>query len=326
MSSTKENSRHVIIGYFCAIGASLFWGFHSVIIRILISDGVDPFLIASLRLFIGSALLSIIVALWSVAKRSGYPRVRYSPFFWLISVCLGINFLLFQKGLEFTIASDAVLLEAFSPVMVLIIVMLFFPKRINHLLIHPGIAKKILYTVIIGSIGSSLLLINDPKELVISHNLKLIGDIIQFIAMILWAVVMLSMHEYQKREPGSNIVAATAQFLLCAALITAPFSRWSEISSLTTTQWGWILVFGIFSTAGAYILWHIASKYLDVLPLITIFNLTSIFTIITESLVLGLRISWQLFLGGAFILYAATRAKRINAKYKILEKGEMGGE
>ena len=322
---TAERKK-LIIGYSCGILATLFWGFHSVVIRMLIKQGIDPFLIASLRLFIGSAVLSTILFIVSVAKRQKYPRVHYSPFFWLISICLGINFLLFQKGLEFTIASDAVLLEAFSPVMVLLIVMLFLPKRIHHLLIHRGIPHKILWTVIIGSIGSSLLLVNYSTDLLISRNLKLVGDFIEFIAMFVWALVMLGMHEYHKREAGSNILATTSQFLLAAALITSPLGSWSQIVSITPVQWFWISVFGIFSTAGAYVLWHTASKYLDVLPLVVIFNLTSIFTVITESFVLGFTISWKVFLGGALILYAAMNAKILNTKYKILERDEMGGE
>lgn len=303
------------------------WGFHSVVIRFLIQEGVDPFLIGEFRLLIGSALLALFLFLSkTIVKKEPYPRIRYSLFFWIIALSLTINFVFFHKGLEFTIASDAILLEAFSPIMVLIIVMFFIPKRLEHLMNQPGLIHKIFGVVILGSIGSSLLLINDPKHLVTSYNLKFIGDILEFLAMLAWALVLLGMHEYQKREHTSNIIAATSQFLFCAAILIAPFVSWSQVSTLSQNHWFWIGVLGVFSTAGAYLLWHIASKYLDVLPLITLFNLASIFTVITESLVLGLTISWKLFLGGMFILYAAMQAKMINSKYKILGQEEMPDE
>ncbi|MBI4994155.1 DMT family transporter [Candidatus Peregrinibacteria bacterium] len=318
--------KKIAIGYLCAIGAVVFWGFDTVVIRWLIQQKIDPFLVGDLRLFIGSAVLALIVAVEGIIGNHSWERVRYSKFFWLITLSLAVNFLLFHKGLEFTIASDAVLLEAFSPVMVLIIVMLFLPSKIKHLLIHPGMPQTVLKIVIIGSIGSSLLLINDPKDLLIQSNIKLIGDIIEFIAMFAWALVMIGMHEYQKREQNKNSIAVTAQFLFFAAIIITPFINWSNLNIITSTQWFWILILGVFSTGAAYVLWHTASKFLDILPLITLFNFVSIFTITIESIALNMPISWKLLIGGALILYASMRAKLINDKYKILTKEEPPGE
>lgn len=322
----NSESKKMLIGYLCAVGAVVFWGFDTVVIRWLIQQKIDPFLVGDLRLFIGSAVLALIVITFGITGNRNFPRVHYSKFFWLITLSLAVNFLLFHKGLEFTIASDAVLLEAFAPVMVLIITMLILPERIKHLLIHPGVPQTVLKIVIIGSIGSSLLLINDPKDLLIQSNIKLIGDIIEFIAMLAWALVMLGMHEYQKREENKNSVAVTAQFLFFAAIIIAPFVNWSNLNIITSVQWFWILILGVFSTAVAYVLWHIASKFLDIFPLVAIFNFVSIFTVVIESIVLKLPISWKLLIGGALILYASMRAKLLNEKYKILTKEEPPAE
>lgn len=312
----------MVLGYLCAITATVFWGFHAVVIRSLINQGVDPFLIGALRLFIGSTVLTIIIAVTKTVRREHYPKIPYSPFFWLIAVSLGVNFLLFHKGMEFTIASDAVLLEAFSPVMVLIIVMLFLPQRIPHLLKHTRLPIRILQIVIVGSVGSSLLLINDPQDLLITSKSKFIGDIIEFIAMFAWSLVLLSIHEYQTREPNHDSMAAAAQFLFVGGLVMAPFVPWTELASLTSSQIFWILLLAVFSTGIAYFLWHVASKYLDVFPLITIFNFGSVFNVTTETVVLGLKLTWKLLVGGLLILYAAIHAEVINTKYKILGKEE----
>lgn len=309
-----------MLGYLAGITATIFWGFDTVVIRWLIQQGIDPFLIGALRLYIGSTMIILVTAALRIKKGHISTRIAYTKFFWLTTVGLAANFLLFHKGLEFTIASDAVLLEAFSPVMVLIIVMLFIPNRVKHLLQHPHLPQRILQIIILGSIGSSLLLINDPKDILMTTQSKFIGDIIEFIAMFAWALVLLGMHEYQKREDQHNILAATAQFLFLAAVLISPFVPWGEISFLSPTQWGWILILGVFSTGFSYVLWHFASKLIDIFPLMTIFNLVSVFTVLTESLALGLNITWKLFVGGILILYAAMHAKLINTKYKILEK------
>lgn len=320
---TPERKK-LVIGYLCGITATLCWGFHTVIIRWMVKQGVDSSLIGDLRLLIGSAVLFVIVA-FSYLKNKKVRPIAYSKFFWLISVSLAVSFILFHKGLEFTIASDAILIEAFAPVMVLVLVMLFIPQRIRHIIKHHRLPQMMLLLVITGSIGSSLLLLNEPTGMAITTKSKFIGDFMEFGAMFAWALVMLGIHEYQARQQAKNIALATAQFLFVAAVIMAFFVPWSEIFLLTSTQWAWIFVLGVFSTGLSYVLWHIASQYLDILPLVTLFNLVSIFTVITESFVLGLDISWKLVIGGGLILFAATQATIMNAKYKLLDKSEGGG-
>ena len=62
--------KKILIGYLCAIGAVIFWGFHPVLIRILINQGLNPYMIGSLRLFIGSLILAIVLAFLSLIKKS----------------------------------------------------------------------------------------------------------------------------------------------------------------------------------------------------------------------------------------------------------------
>lgn len=314
--------KQLLIGYACAIGAVILWGFHPVVIRVLIKDGVDPYLIGSMRLFIGSAILSIVALILSAIKRQSYPNINYSKFFWITAISLAANFILFHKGLEFTIASDAILLEAFSPVMVLIIVMIFIPHRIKNIIDYPNLMQTVAIVIIAGSVGSALLLSNNPLGQTIDYNKKLIGDIIEFIAMFAWALVMIGMSEYQKAGENKNVLAYTSQFFFIAAIIMSPFVPWKELSTLQSDQWFWIMILSIFSTGLTYVLWITASKYLEIIPLVTIFNFASIFNVVIESFVFDIAITWNLFLGGALILYSAVRSRLLNEKYKILMKEE----
>ncbi|MBI2638679.1 DMT family transporter [Candidatus Peregrinibacteria bacterium] len=309
--------KKLLRGYACGISAALLWGFHAVLIRVLIKQGVDPFLIGALRLFIGSTTLAVLVGGFSVLKRKKIPSIRYSKFFWFIAFSLAANFLLFHKGMEFTTASDAILLEAFSPVMGLVLAMVFFPLRIDYLMKHPGLPQKIILIIVLGSIGSAFILMNDAQNLFITNEAKFTGDMIEFAAMFAWALVMLSVHEYQKRDPNQNSLAVAAQYLFVGGVIMMPFVEWTQLAAITQTQWMWIFVLGVFSTGIAYFLWHIASNNLDVFPLMTIFNFVSVFNVTMETIVLGLKLSWKLLLGGLLVLYAAVKAEMINAKYKI---------
>ncbi|MFA6521212.1 MAG: DMT family transporter [Candidatus Gracilibacteria bacterium] len=322
---TNEKKK-MIIGYTCAVAATMFWGIHAVIIRWLLNGGVHPFLVGDLRLFIGSTFLAVVVSFTTLIKEKKlFPKVHYSKFFWLISISLAVNFVIFHIGLKYTIASDAILLEAFSPIAVLVIVMIFMPDKIKHLMKVADLPYKILLTLVIGSIGSALLLINDPKDLLITSHSKLIGDAIEFVAMFTWALVLLGMHEYQQREGSKyNILAATSQFLFFAGVMLAPFVPWTEMTAISSQQWIWITVLSVGSTGISYVLWHLASRYLDIFPLMTLFSLASIFTIITESAFLGLQITWKLAIGAGLILYAAIQAKKINSKYKTVNESTLG--
>ena len=67
---------------------------------------------------------------------------------------------------------------------------------------------------------------NNAKDQVIIYEQKFIGDIIEFIAMFAWALVMIGMHEYHQREKKQIFCSATAQFLFVAAVIMIPFVPW----------------------------------------------------------------------------------------------------
>src|SRR5579883_2059022 len=114
----------VLKGYIAGLLASFFWGIHSVIIRHLTEQGISPYLIAGLRLYIGALTLFLINGVeWLVhARKKQAPEpFKFNNFFWIAALSLGINFLFFQGGLAYTLASDANLIQNFSPVAVLII-------------------------------------------------------------------------------------------------------------------------------------------------------------------------------------------------------------
>lgn len=319
------NSNSLLRGYLAAIGSAIFWGVDAVIIRILVVQGIDPTLVAFLRLSIGAASIGLCLLLIPHLRRSA-GSIVYSKLFWMISVSLAVNFILFQLGLKFTIASDAVLLEAFAPVMVLILAMIFFRSRVAHLVRSGETIQRVFNLVIIGSIGSSLLLINDPKDILSANENKLWGDLIEFLGMFAWALFLIGIHEYHDRYKNLSPLAVSVNIFIVGALILLPFTEVRQIMQLNGEQWLWLGFLGIFSTGIAYVLWHEASKRLDILPLMTIFNLVSIFTILTESIVLRLTLSWKLLLGSALILWAAYQASLLNAKYRLLEKEETAGE
>lgn len=306
------------LGFIAGITASIFWGFHPVLIRYLILEDVSPFAITTLRLLIGSGSLTVMYVIARLFSKRKFPIIfRYGKFFWFAVIGLAVNFPLFHFGLKYTIASDAILLESFAPVVVMLLVLCFAPSTFGNVMNFPKLLRNIFLLVVAGAVGSSLLIVNQPHILASSPQLKVTGDIIEFIAMVFFATYLFSAHQYQQTNLHESPIKVTAHFLFFTALLTAPFVPWTTILTFTPTQWIWIFVLGFCSTAINYLLWQTAAKALDVIPLALLFSLSSIFNVAIESLIFNLNLSATLILGAVFILSSSIATQYFMSKYKL---------
>lgn len=315
MIPIKLPSPKIFIGYVCGITAAMFWGFHAVLIRYLVSQEVPAVGVAAFRLLTGSIILAVISTAVSAAKRKGTSiPFPYGIFFWMAVLGLAVNFLFFHVGLKYTIASDAILIEALAPVTVFALALFLLRERIAHLRAGFDSLRKILFIFIMATIGASLLLINDPKDILIQSDLKLRGDLWEFGAMLFFALFMVGSHEFQQRNPTVHPFRMTSRLFLFSGIMLVPFVPWSFLWTLTEIQWIWLLVLTVFSTVLNYSLWQIASKYLHILPMALLFSLSSVFTVIVESFVFNLEISLKFLIGGILILGASIYTQILDAK------------
>lgn len=313
--------RQKYIGYICAFLAAFFLGFHSIIIRYLELQQVNPYLIITSRLFIGAFFLTIFVfmqRLWKREKMFQPGKFRYGKFFWIAAVGLGLNFIFFHQGLNYTIASNAILLETFSSVMVLLLILVFFPEKAKNFQSKRPLLTRLFFLVILGSIGSTLLIVHTPEDIVPQHNMKMLGDLLEFVAMLFFALFFIGSSEHRKENSEANPLETSRRFLFvagCMVAVLLPFSiSFESIARMTLEQWLFILLIGILSTGITYTLWYHASKYLNVVSLALMFNLSSVFTVLWESVFFKLQISWSIILGAALIMYASVSAEMIMSK------------
>lgn len=310
-------SSKTIQGYIAGLLAALFWGVHSVIIRNLTGEGVSPFLIAGLRLYIGIITIFVLLTLFRVFGKGKITKdepVKVNHFFWLAAFSLGINFLLFQWGLHFTLASDANLIQNFSPVAVLLISSLFLGHRVKEIAPNQLYWRRVLQIVVIGSIGASFVLINDSNNVFVSSHDKLLGDVIEFVGMIFFAIFAMCSSEFAKTHSIYSSLKITMMTLAVAALPVTLFVPFKEILTLTTVQWEWMVFIGVFSTGFAYFLWHVASKRLNVIPLSLNLVYIGIITVLTEFFFLKLMFGWEFVVGGLLMIGASVAAEMLNSK------------
>lgn len=313
----KTVNRNKIIGYVCGILAAFFWGIHSVIIRFMTTDGISPFLIAGTRLYIGAFTLLIILLLRSLLrKRKVFERLECTRFFWIAAVALGVNFLLFQLGLKYTYASDANLIQNFAPVAVLIVSTVFFVHRIKKFSNTPERWWLTLFVVVVGSIGATLILTNHPDEFLSGEKFtKGVGDLIEFMAMFLFALFIISSNEFGIQNEGKSSLQITFYTLVVAAIPVTLFVPFGEYAALSLEQWGYLGLIGVFSTGVAYALWSKAAQHLSVIPLALNIVYIGIITVLTEDLFLDIDLTWKILAGGALMLIASVAAEVVNSTY-----------
>lgn len=309
-----------IIGYITGLLAAFFWGIHPVIIRFLTLEGVSPFLIAGLRLYIGCLALALILSAHRLWNRKHVQRetkkMDYNIYFWIAGISLGINFLIFQLGLRYTLASDATLIENFAPVMVLLIMSLFFVHRFKEIAPTEHFGTRVFQIVLLGSIGASLVLINDVNDKIIPGQTKMLGDLIIFIGMIFFAIFLISGSEFLRTQKLVTNLRATTLILAVAAIPVTFFMPFGELSRLSVTQWLLLGFIGVFSTGFAYWMWNISSRHLHVVPLSLNIIYTGIITVLAEALFLQLALDWKFIIGGSMMIFASIAAESLSNKAK----------
>ena len=310
--------------YLLAFISIVFFSVHAVTIRHLVFDnGMDPVLIAFLRLFIWWLFLLIILLIFfdkskflqllNDKKLYNNKHVFYSVIF------LSLNFIAFHIWLKYTLASDSILLETLAPVLVVLITIFLFWQQYYNL----QQLKKIFLVVIIASVWSSLLIANNPNIIWTDYSNKIFWDLLEFLAMIFFAFFLVFFSQLRKSLPKENGLYLTTIVLLLSALLILPLSLLSfsqtwinTFELLDSESIILILLISIWSTWILYLCWFLASNYLNVITLAILFNITWLTTIIVEHIVypeINL-ISWKLIVWWVLIIFASIYIEYLNTQ------------
>jgi len=297
-----------LLGYISAVLATLMWGSQPILIRYLIMNNVDTKNIVILKVWMAIAFLIFIIGL----SKNRFKKWKIPNFKLFLLGIIGIagNLFLFHLGLNYTSGSHAILIETFAPVFVLLLGLILLPNRFRSLY-KSNKLKSLFFIIILGSIGSSLILL-DKESLMSDHFAT--GDALVAASTIFFAIFFLTTAEIRKRDTINSIQLMILSFI-GVGLILLPFINIGNLMILNQMQWILIAIIAIFGTALPFILWNFASLHLKIIPLSVVFNFTAIFTIILESSFLDLNITWNIILATIIILFTAFKAKQIDDRF-----------
>ncbi len=318
VESSSENSsvnKSVLYAYLLGALSAISWGLNPVAIRVVLENSdIGPLFIASFRLLTGGVLLWIITFLFFPKEKNASSVFSFqekTPL--IIAFALTINFFLYQLGLRYTTATNANLIENFIPVIILLFIMASqaFKKEKKWILQH-GLSS--FAVVFIGSVGASILISDDPSSSLLNPSLQFLGDIIEVVAMIFFALYVYMNSYYLKKYPLKNALFLLRDILLFSGILSLPVTFFfEEIPSDFSLQSVLLLSFiSVVATSLAYWAWNYASRHLNLISNSLLLNFTIIVTLITESILYKDELTLSFLIGFICILLASFLARKID--------------
>ena len=198
-------------GYLFGILAAFFWGTHAVIIRHL-TTSLDGICIAISKLWVAI----IVIFLMLLCSKSKIDRTIKNKKQFLIVALLGMaaNTIVFHIGLQYTTASNTMLLENTAPIFALLFLVTIFRKKIK---------KNDFFSVLIAFLGIIIVVVGGRgTNLFQSTGFK--GDMLEIAAGAFRAVFMIGSSKMLTQVKNtSERLSFLLKIFLVAAIVLTPY-------------------------------------------------------------------------------------------------------
>lgn len=269
---------------------ALFWAGNTIVGRAA-RDAVPPLTLACARWSL--ALLLVLGFAWPMLRRDAALLRRH----WKMTVLLGVigvgfyNSLLYT-GLHYTTATNALLIGASQPTIILLLSALFFGDRAGPLQVA-GVALA----------GAGVLAIVTRSDLAVLLDLRFNrGDALMLAAALSWALYSVLLRKRPPVHPLSLLACTFAVGVLVnLPLAIAEFASGARIADPWAAA-GAIAYVGIFPSLLAYLLFNRAVELAGPALAAQVLNLLPLFGALLAALVLGERIGTHHIAGMVLIL------------------------
>ena len=285
-------------GYLFGLMAAIFWGPHAVMVRYLTSS-VSWMSIAFIRLFIASIVLFLFLKFSKRKKKIDWKIENKKWFLLVVFFGMFLNFVVFHWGLEYTTASNAMLLENTAPIFVLVFLAIFMKEKIT---------KLDVLAVVATFIGVAVLVLKWGDVGVFSTS-EMFGNLLEIGAAASFAIFIIGSSKVfadtnDTRERLTNLL----KVFIATAILLSPSLLFTQFS-LSLNDLIILISLGVFPTALAYWFWYEAAARISTIASALMFNLTIVFTFITAYIFLGEQITLKMLIGAALILVGITVTK-----------------
>lgn len=267
----------------------LLWSLSVVISRSVVQE-ISPLILLFLRLFVAAiAFLPFFI------KRKIW---KHPHFFRLIKVSATfmINMTFFLIGIKYTSASASQLIYGATPILILIISILFLKEKFQ---------LNRLVGVLIGLIGVLIIIYLSAVEKGTTISGSLLGNLLIGIAMVGWLSYMFATKELLKTFSAvdTSSVAIIVSFLLSIPLFLIDLLFIKGPVSFSLSNVSGVFFIGFFGTFVTYLLHQYALSRLSTLVTSFTSYIQPLTTLILEIILLGEKLTSSFLFGGALVFF-----------------------
>lgn len=286
--------------YVLLVLATMLWGGNFVIGR-AISDQVPPLTLAFLRWVV--AVVVFLPLAWKemAANKQEIKQCWKSLVLMGLTGVAGFNTLVYI-GLHHTTSINASVVNTLTPLIILVL---------SYFLLKEPLLYNQLFGLVLSISGVFLILSKGSLDILVTLSFN-IGDLIVFIAVLLWGVYSIIIKYNSGRIPLYSSLAIPMVIGMFALL---PFSLWELFIAGQEVIWSMssiaaVIYVGIFASVVAFLSWNKAVSLIGPGKAGIFLSLIPLFTTIFAITFIGETLKWYQIAGGIMAvagIYLSTR-------------------
>jgi drug/metabolite transporter (DMT)-like permease len=268
--------------------SSILWGGSFVSVKIGL-DYVNPYDFAFLRLATSAVILLAVLGTQRKFELTAFKE----PSVWLLGVLNGVGFTLQFVGLLYTTAAKTALLVDLNVVVIAILSWSLFGESF-------GSRKKL--GVVLGVLGAVMITTNGDLSTLTQG--QLVGDVLVFIAGLVWAVFIV-LHKRLQTSRTRNVIEMSATVQSTTALSLLPMALilgGLDTSSVSVPGWEWVAISAVVCTVLPYALWVSALRAVTATIAAVFGMLEVVAAMVLSTLMLGEHYTEITLLGAVLVL------------------------
>ncbi|MCT4602194.1 MAG: DMT family transporter [Marinifilum sp.] len=263
-------------GVLYAMVTAFLWGFLPIFLKVALQD-IDPISIVWFRFSFAFLVLFIY---YLISDRKQLKIIKRPPLMLIIAaIALGVNYIGFLKGLNYTSPSNAQIIIQSGPILLALMGVILFKERLNI---------KQMAGFGIAGIGLFLFYRNQLQTFIHDTNAFNLGFFWVELAAVTWVLYAILQKKLVQKYPAQllNMVLYGIP-----ALIYMPMADFSAFQGLDFKTWAIVVFLGV-NTLVAYGSIALAFKYTEAYKVSIIVTLNPIITLISMSVLTYLQVSW----------------------------------
>lgn len=263
-------------GVFYAMITAFLWGFLPIFLKVSLKE-LDSISIVWFRFIFAFTILFLF---YLITDKKQLQIIKRPPLILVIAaLALGVNYLGFMQGINYTTPSNAQIIMQTAPILLALVGVIFFKERIN---------KKQIVGFCIAGLGLFLFYRNQLQAFIQDADAFNTGFMWIELGAVMWVLYAALQKQLVQKHPAQllNMVLYGIP-----AILYIPFVDFEAFATLSLTTW--LLIIGLgMNTLVAYGCLALAFKYTEAYKVSLIVTMNPIITLLTMAALGAINVSW----------------------------------